>query len=162
MSTNQLSMFDQDSAAAPAGAPTSFSISRTINGKQQQVCDHWLMPVFIGQWMFGPKVQAEKILNLENTVRKNGDFSYLIYRRGEEVTHSGEFLEFNPPSSLTFSWTESTHPNAECKITVQFVADAAKTKLKMNVKLPAELSANRDKIKKQWTSRCKALAEKFK
>ncbi len=161
MSADQLSMFGQESESA-AAAPTSFSVSRTINGKQQQVCDHWLIPVFIGEWMFGPKVQAEKILSLENTVRKNGEFNYLIHRRGREVNHSGEYLELNIPSKLSFSWIESTHPDAECQISVQFVADADKTKLKMNVKLPAQISGNKDKIKKQWTARCKALAEKFK
>ncbi len=159
MSNDQLSMFDQNE---PSGSPTSFSLTKTINGQQQKVCDHWLIPVFVGEWMFGPKVQAEKILKLENTVRKDGEFNYLIHRRGQEVNHRGEYTELNIPSKLAFSWTESTHPDAECQISVQFLADADKTKLKMNVKIPAQLSADKAKIKKQWSARCKALAEKFK
>jgi len=159
MNSDQLSMFGESDQEA---SPTSFSLTKTINGKQQQVCDHWLIPVFVGEWMFGPKVQAEKILKLENTVRKDGEFNYLIHRRGQEINHSGEYTELKIPSKLSFSWTESTHPEAKCQISVQFVPETDKTKLKMSVKLPAQLSPNKDKIKKQWTARCKALADKFK
>ena len=159
MSSDQLSMFGE---TEQQGSPTSFSLSKTINGKQQQVCDHWLIPVFVGKWMFGPQVQAEKILKLENTVRKNGEFSYRIHRRGQEVIHSGEYLELNLPNKLTFSWKESNQPDSACQISVQFAEQAEKTKLKMTVRIPAELSSNKDKIKKVWSARCKALADKFK
>lgn len=168
MASDQLSMFqdrelgDSDNAQASKVAPASFSITRTINGSPQSVCDHWLIPVFVGEWMFGPRVQAEKVLSLENTVRKNGEFDFKIHRRGQEISHQGEYLELNIPSKLVMSWTESTEPEAESKISVQFTEEAGKTKLKLTVNLPAELAPNKDKIKKQWTARCKALAEKFK
>ena len=163
MSSEQLSIFSGEAdAAKPAGASSSFSISKTINGSQQQVCDHWLIPVFVGEWMFGPKVQAEKIIKLDNTVRKKGEFDYRVNRRGKEIIHNGEYLELNIPNKLAFTWRESTHPKAECNITVQFAEEANKTKLKLNIRLPAELSANKEKIKSTWSNRCKALAEKFK
>ena len=160
--SDQLSMFTAEQADKKPGNPTSFSLTRIINGKQKQVCDHWLIPVFIGEWMFGPKVQAEKIISLDNTVRKNGEFDFKIHRRGSEINHHGAYRELSIPNRLVFSWTESNFPEAESQITVQFSAEAEKTKLKLQVNLPAELSANKDKIKKTWTARCKALAEKFK
>ncbi len=162
MSNDQLSMFSPSDTGAKHGSPTSFSLTRIINSNQQRVCDHWLIPVFIGEWMFGPKVQAEKIISLENTVRKNGEFDFKIHRRGNEISHRGEYRELSIPNKLVFSWTESNLPNIESRITVQFSPEADKTKLKLQVNLPAELSANKDKIKKTWTARCKALAEKFK
>ena len=150
MTSDQLSMFAGDDAGKKAAA-TSFSLTRIINGKQQQVCDHWLMPVLIGEWMFGPKVQAEKILDLQTTVRKNGEFNFRIYRRGSDIDHHGVYRELNIPSRLVFSWIESDQPEIESQVTVQFSAEADKTKLKLQVNLPAELSANKDKIKKTWT-----------
>lgn len=163
MSADQLSMFSGDEGATGKKASaSSFSISKTINGKQQAVCDHWLIPVFVGEWMFGPKVQAEKVISLDNTVRKNGEFDFKVHRRGKEITHHGEYLELNIPSRLLFTWTESTYPDAQCQVKVQFDEVSGKTKLKLTVQLPANLSADKDKIKKQWTARCKALAEKFK
>ena len=163
MSADQLSMFNGAEAETQRKAsPSSFSLSKTINGKQQAVCDHWLIPVFVGEWMFGPRVQAEKVISLDNTVRKNGEFDFKVHRRGNEVTHHGEYLELNIPNRLVFSWTESTYPDAQCQLTVQFSEESGKTRLKLNVQLPAELSADKDKINKQWAARCKALAEKFK
>lgn len=156
-------MFDGTGEAAKKARPgSSFSISKTINASAQQVCDHWLIPVLVGTWMFGPKVQAEKILQLDNTVRKEGEFDFCVHRRGKEVSHSGNYLELNIPNKISFSWVESTYPEAECQISVQFSEDAGKTKMKMNMRLPGELADEKDKLKRTWSNRCKVLAEKLK
>ena len=171
MAAQQYSMFENDEASAEkAAAPakntsntfTTLSISKTINGKQQAVFDHWLIPVFIGEWMFGRNVQAEEIVSLENTVRKNGEFNYKVKRRGTEISHQGEYLELSIPNKLSFSWIESTAADSVCQISAQFNEADGKTKLKVSIKIPDSLKANREKIKKIWTARCKALADKFK
>ena len=69
MSADQLSMFGSEEVLKTKGGKAiSFNLNKTINGPQQAVFDHWLIPVFVGEWMFGPKVQAEKVLELKNTV----------------------------------------------------------------------------------------------
>lgn len=167
MAAQQYSMFENDRAeATPAKSSsnsfTTLSINKTINGDQQTVFDHWLIPVFIGEWMFGRKVQAEEIVSLENTVRKNGEFNFKVKRRGTEISHQGEYTELSIPNKLTFSWKESTSSDSVSQISVQFNEADGKTRLKINIKIPEDLNANRDKIKKVWTARCKALADKFK
>ncbi len=168
MTAQQFSMFENDETKADtpvksgSNSFTSLSISKTINGGQQAVFDHWLIPVFIGEWMFGRKVQAEEIISLENTVRKNGEFNYKVKRRGTEISHQGEYIELAIPNKLTFSWKESTSAESVCQISVQFSEADGKTRLRISIKIPESLKADRDKIKKVWTARCKALADKFK
>lgn len=162
MTAEQFSMFESESSAKKPAGGSSITINKTINGKQQNVFDHWLIPVFVGEWMFGPRVQAEEIISLENTVRRNGDFDYRVKRQGKEVSHSGTYLELAIPNTLVFSWNESSTPDVTSQVSVQFSEAGDKTKLKLTVKLPAELDAQRDAIKDTWTARCKALAEKFK
>lgn len=162
MTAEQFSMFESESSAQKPAGGSSITINKTINGKQQSVFDHWLIPVFVGEWMFGPRVQAEEIISLENTVRRNGEFDYRVKRQGKEVSHSGTYLELAIPNTLVFSWNESSMPDVTSQVSVQFSEAGDKTKLKLTVKLPAELDAQRDAIKDTWTARCKALAEKFK
>ena len=45
--------------------------------------------------MFGPKIQAEEIITLNNVVRKNGSFEYAVNRGGKKVVSSGEFVELD-------------------------------------------------------------------
>lgn len=162
MAAEQFSMFENASPAKKAGGVSTITINKTINGKQQSVFDHWLIPVFIGEWMFGPKVQDEKIISLENTVRKNGEFDFRVNRGGKEISHQGKYLELSIPNILEFSWLESSAPEVVSLINVQFSEAGDKTKLKLTLKVPVELDADRDEIKNIWTARCKALAEKFK
>ena len=55
MATGQLSMFGAgENLKTKGGKAVSFNLSKSINGSQQSVFDHWLIPVFVGEWMFGP------------------------------------------------------------------------------------------------------------
>ncbi|HBJ89903.1 MAG: hypothetical protein CMQ07_03730 [Gammaproteobacteria bacterium] len=162
MTADQLSMFGSEEVLKTKGGKAiSFNLNKTINGPQQAVFDHWLIPVFVGEWMFGPKVQAEKVLELKNTVRKNGSYEYRIERKGKEIIHSGEFLELDIPNRVSLSWRESPKENLESQISAQFSSEGSKTRMKLTIKLPAELGPDKDKIKDSWSARCKALAEKF-
>ena len=89
MATDQLSMFGaEEILKTKGGKAVSFNLSKSINGPQQSVFDHWLIPVFVGEWMFGPKIQAEEIITLNNVVRKNGSFEYAVNRGGKKVVSS--------------------------------------------------------------------------
>lgn len=169
MSTDQLSFFDKNDRErslfepkASESKPANFSISKTINAPAQKVFDHWLIPVFIGDWMFGPKIQRESVISLENKVCKGGEYEFLIDRQGQEHQITGVIKELDIPSRLTLSWIESMHPDTESQVSVQFNSLNDKTKLKLNIKLPAELSAHKESTKKLWAKRLASLASKFK
>lgn len=162
MATGQLSMFGAgENLKTKGGKAVSFNLSKSINGSQQTVFDHWLIPVFIGEWMFGPKIQAEEIITLNNIVRKNGSFEYTVNRAGKKVVSSGEFVELDIPNRITVTWRETPKENLESQITASFLGDGSKTRLKLTVKLPAELEPQKDTIREVWSIRCKALAERF-
>ena len=41
--------------------------------------------------MFGPKIQAEEIITLNNVVRKNGSFEYAVNRGGKKVEQANSW-----------------------------------------------------------------------
>ena len=76
--------------------------------------------------MFGPKIQAEEIITLNNVVRKNGSFEYAVNRGGKKVVSSGEFVELDIPNRITLTWRETPRENLESQITANFWPRAAK------------------------------------
>lgn len=160
MSDYQLNIFGEDTQAA--ARPVTLKLSKTISADQQRVFDQWLIPVFIGNWMFGAHLGKEQVMELENTVRKDGGFSYRIQRDGKAMEIHGSFVELRIPDRLVMSWVESDRPKLESRISVQFEAQDGKTRMQLSLRLPPELSPEQEAIKSQWTERLNALAARLK
>lgn len=157
MSSEQLSMLDNDGVPAGKLKPASVSLSKTIDAPAQKVFDRWLIPVFVGEWMFG----NAKIVNLENTVRRGGEFSYTTENKDGERNYHGSFESLRIPDTLSFSWIDSKHEKAVNYVTVNFQEVDGRTKIKLNIKIDPKLNTLKDAIKLEWAERCNALADKF-
>ncbi|MED5386758.1 MAG: SRPBCC family protein [Pseudomonadota bacterium] len=163
MVSEQLSMFEgQSQNPAPTDKPSTIYLTKTVNASNQKVFDQWLMPVFIGEWMFGPKVQQEQVVSLENKVRRGGEFAFKVIRKSTEIVHTGEYIELDVPNKLVFSWSDNLHRSSKSQVTVLFQEANNKTRLKITIKLDPKLYNEKDSLKKQWSARCSALAAKFK
>jgi len=154
-------MFSEQ-AAPVAGKPATFSLNKTIGASAQRVFDQWLIPVFLEEWLFGAHTGGEKVVNLQNTVRKGGEFDYQVTRQGQDVHYIGDYLELDIPKRLAFTWGEKSAAVEPLQITVQFSEDGDKTRIKLQGRIPADRAADRDDIKALWTARCAALAGRFK
>lgn len=166
MSADQLAMFEEDRAAADKAASKfktfNVSISRTLPMPAEKIFDRWLIPTFVGKWMFGEHVGNEKVVDLQNEVRPGGTFNYKIKRNGKEVLHDGEYLQIDRPNRLSFSWHETAKPNAQkSKISLSLEPQDGKTRLKLSLQIDRVLEYYGDEIKQQWTQRLKALAEQL-
>jgi uncharacterized protein YndB with AHSA1/START domain len=162
MTTEQISMFGEPTPTAPTDKPASFTLTRVINGSAQKVFDQWLIPVFIEAWMFNQEIAGEKIISLDNTVRKGGSFCFRVQKRDKQIEYSGEYLELRIPDQLTFSWKKDGREDRCSQIKLRFEADGEKTKMKFNMTLDPALNPERDAIKTIWSARCAALASRFK
>jgi uncharacterized protein YndB with AHSA1/START domain len=153
----QLSMFQTD--GLPSSNTKAITVTKTIPAPAEKVFDHWLIPTFVGNWMFGPAIQNETIVKLENEVKPGGRFSYTVLRGSNEVEYSGEYLEINRPNRLIFSWQNSDDPICESKVTIQFLKEHGKTKIKITHKFHPTLVGQSVQIKQQWIARSTALAD---
>lgn len=163
MNDKQLPIFEGEEApAATAVKKLSFTLSRTLRGDAQTAIDQWLIPVFIGRWMFGEHAGDEEVLELNNTVRRGGDFCYETLREGQRVQHSGDFEELRIPSRLVCSWRQSDLPGVEMHVSVLFESLTDKTRMKLQCLLPESSEALMPALKTQWNARCDALAARLK
>ena len=158
MPAQQLSMLEDDPQLPPGKLKaSSISLTKTINAPAQEVYDQWLIPVFVGDWMFG----RHSIVKLENKVRKGGEFAYAVRARSQEISYNGTYELLDIPNTLIFSWVESAHPKAESRVIVKFLEEHGKTRIRLTIKLDPKLNTLKDTITEQWSDRCTALAEKF-
>lgn len=159
---DQMSMFGEVPAAPSPAKPVSFSISKTVNAPAQKVFDQWLIPVFIGEWMFDPEIAGEQVQSLDNTVRKGGSFCFKVSKAGKDIEYSGDYLDLRMPNSLRFSWNKNGRSDRLSEIAVSFDEDADKTRMKLTMKLDPALAEHKDQVKAVWSARCAALASRFK
>ncbi len=163
MSADQLSMFEVDAEVGiiPGAKSKSFtvSLSRTFAAPAEKIFDRWLIPTFVGNWMFGTHLGNEKILDLQNEVRPGGTFIYRIERNEKEITHDGEYLQIDRPKRLSFSWQESARKHAnKSKINLSLDPQHGKTKLKLSIQIDQALVHYSEEIRQQWSERLKALS----
>ena len=150
---------DEAPAKSSKAKPINLSVSRTIAAPAEKIFDRWLIPVFVGEWMFGPHLGREKVLELQNEVRPGGEFRYRIQRDGKELVYCGEYQLIDRPKRLKFSWKENQ--SAASIISVSFDQIEDKTRLKIALQLDRSLDDHAEIIKQQWSARCKALSAKL-
>jgi len=99
-------------------------VSHRFSAPAERVYDAWLDPEWIGRWMFGPGVRAERIVRLGLEPRVGGKFSFVVDRQGTEVDHVGEYLELDRPQLLVFTWGTRDSLPATSRVIVEIVPRA--------------------------------------
>lgn len=86
-------------------APSSLvtvRITRRFSASPERVFDAWLDPAKVQRWMAAPP--GSGTVRVAVDPRVGGKFSFVARRQGEEVEHTGEYLEFDRPRRLVFTW----------------------------------------------------------
>lgn len=166
MTADQLTMFEDDDNSGAAELPVakiktfSVSLSKSVAAPAEKIFDRWLIPTFVGSWMFGSHVGNEKVVDLKNEARPGGSYSYHITRNGKEFLQDGEYLKIDRPIKLSFTWRETAKKNArKSKINLNLDTQDGKTKIKLSMQIDQTLELYANEIKKQWSERLKMLAE---
>jgi len=163
MNADQLTMFEDDSAGAKQAAAKfktfSITLNRTVVAPAEKIFDRWLIPTFVGNWMFGSHIGNEKVVDLQNEVRPGGSYTFHITRNGKEYLHDGEYLKIDRPKRLSFTWREAAKKNAhKSKVSLSLETKEGKTKLRLSMQIDQCLELYADEIKQQWSERLKALS----
>lgn len=86
-------------------SPTANAVvSISINADAAKVFDAFLDTRQIGDWMFGPKLREEEILELTIDPKVGGEFCFAVERGGDRIDHVGTYLEIDRPRRLVFTW----------------------------------------------------------
>lgn len=153
---SQITLFGAAPAAKPK--PVKITLSKTVNASVQATFDQWLIPVFLGNWMFGKALGDEEVIHLENQVRAKGSINYQIRRGGVALTFLGCFSRLRIPSELEITWVCNDAENEADVIAVQFEDLGEKTRLKLTHLVSADSAESPDQAKELWAKRLNLLA----
>lgn len=87
----------------------TIQVTRRFDVPPERVFDAWIDPSKVREWMMAPG--AGEITRMEIDARVGGKFSFVVRRRGEEIEHVGEYLEFVRPRRLVFTWSVPRYSN---------------------------------------------------
>ncbi len=109
--------------AAPAGELVTVRISRRLEATPERVFDAWLDPRSAGKWLFA--TPEGEMVRVEIDARVGGRFVFVDRRAGEDIEHTGEYVEIDRPRRLAFSFVVPKFSREPARIQVDFAPAAA-------------------------------------
>jgi uncharacterized protein YndB with AHSA1/START domain len=97
--------------------PVTVRVSHRFTASPERVFDAWLDPAKARQFLFttptGQMVQAE------TDPRVGGRFTFTDRRDGEDIVHTGEYLEIDRPRRLVFTLSVPKYSSDVGRVTIE-------------------------------------------
>jgi uncharacterized protein YndB with AHSA1/START domain len=122
-------------------------VTHHFSASPERVFDAWLDPQTAGKWLFA--TPTGQMVRVEIDARVGGRFVIVDRRNGEDVEHTGEYLEIDPPRLLVFTFGVPKYSPLFTRVTVEIVpAESGCQLILTNEDVPDEYAASNEK---GWT-----------
>jgi uncharacterized protein YndB with AHSA1/START domain len=117
----------------------SVRVTHRFSAAPERVFDAWLDPAKAGKFLFA--TPTGKMVRVEIDARVGGAFVFVDRRDGEDVEHSGEYLEIDRPRRLVFRFRVPKYSPDFAHIAIDIVPAAS----------GCELTLTHSELDSQWT-----------
>lgn len=124
-----------------AGQRSTICVARRFSAPPERVFDAWLDPAMASTWLFA--TASHPIARVEIDARVGGSFCFVDRRDGEDVEHTGEYIEIVPPRRLVFSLSLDKQSSHISRVAVEIVP----------LKAGCELSLTHENVPPDYASR---------
>jgi uncharacterized protein YndB with AHSA1/START domain len=100
-------------------SPASVQVTRRFEIPPERVFDAWLDPARVGKWLFA--TESGQMVRIEIDPRVGGSFTIVERRDGEDVEHTGEYLEIERPRRLAFTFRVPKYSQEQSQVRVDIV-----------------------------------------
>src|ERR1700677_336329 len=130
-------------------------VTHHFNASPERVFDAWLNPQTTGKWLFA--TPTGQMVRVEIDARVGGRYVIVDRRNGEDVEHSGAYLEIDRPRRLVFSFAVPKYSAQISEVTVEITpADSGCVLTLTQTNVPGEYLGRNEK---GWTGILVGLAE---
>jgi ribosomal-protein-alanine N-acetyltransferase len=105
-----------ESAMPITALPLEAHVRRHIRAAPERVFDAWIDPTSIAQW-FAPGLGT--MVRIDVDPRVGGRFVFTQRRGDQDVEHTGEYLVFDRPRRLAFTWGVAKQPADFARIGIE-------------------------------------------
>jgi uncharacterized protein YndB with AHSA1/START domain len=134
----------------------SVRIVRRFNYPAERVFDAWLNPALAGKWLFA--TSSGQMVRAEIDPRVGGRFTFTDRRDGEDVEHSGEYLEIDRPRRLVFTFGVPKYSSNVDRVTVEIEPQGGGCELTLTHEMKPEFLEYSSKTEDGWMQIVEGLA----
>ena len=99
---------------------TAVRVSRRFGASAERVFDAWLDPDIASRFLFA--TPSGEMVRADIDARVGGRYSLVERRDGEDVEHTGEYLEIVRPSRLVFTFGVPKYGDATTIVTIEIAS----------------------------------------
>jgi uncharacterized protein YndB with AHSA1/START domain len=129
--------------------------SRRFDVPPEEVFDAWLDPKKVAMW-FGPGLGDMVRVDVEP--KEGGSFSFVQRRDGEDIDHTGQYLEVKRPTRLVFTWSVQAYSPVSDRVILEIFPLTGGCEATVTHELHPEWAEFADRAAKSWAEMLDAMA----
>lgn len=129
-------------------------VTRRFSVSPERVFDAWLDAEKAGRWMFA--TASGEMVRAEIDARVGGSFCFVDRRDGQDVKHTGEYLEIDRPRHLVFTFSVDSSDSA--RVMIDIVPVGTGCELTLTHELHPDWADYASRTEAGWTNMLDALA----
>lgn len=130
--------------------PVRLEVTRRLPFPAERVFDAWLDARIARKFLFA--TETGQMVRAETDPRVGGKYVFVDRRDGEDVEHTGEYLELDRPRRLVFTFLVPAHSSEAAVVEVDIAAEGPDAcVLTLRQEMPAAYAQYKDRTIEGWT-----------
>jgi len=134
-------------------------VTRRFAASAERVFDAWLDPASARRWLFAP--ETGEMVRYEIDPRVGGAFTFTDRRNGEDVEHTGKYLEIDRPRRLVFTFGVPAWSSEFAEVVVDIHPLPDGCELTLTQEMKPEFAEYRERTQDGWTMILNGLAKEI-
>jgi uncharacterized protein YndB with AHSA1/START domain len=135
--------------------PFDVRVTRHVRATPERVFDAWTSPTSVAQW-FAPG--EGPMVRIDLDARVGGRFVFTQRRGDADVEHTGQYLVFDRPCRLAFTWKVPRHSADPVRIGIEVRPREDGSDITLTHELTPDWADAGNRTKDSWTKMIDVLA----